>query len=37
MKYSIKVASGDMIPSFMKNGTDIQVILKVLPQQFERL
>jgi hypothetical protein len=39
MKYTVEMASGGMIyiPSFMKIGSGIQLILKVLPQQFERL
>jgi hypothetical protein len=37
MKNSIKMALGDMIPAFMMIGSDIQEILKLLPQQFGRL
>jgi hypothetical protein len=39
MKHAIETASDDMIYiiSFMKIGLGIQVILRVLPQQFERL
>jgi hypothetical protein len=37
--YAIEVDLGDMIdlPSFMKIGSGIRVILWALPQQFERL
>jgi hypothetical protein len=39
MKYAVEMASVGLIyiPNFMMNGSDIQVILKLLPQQFERL
>jgi hypothetical protein len=39
MKYAIKMASGGMIyvPSFMTISSGIQIILRILPQQFERL
>jgi hypothetical protein len=39
MKYAIEMASGGMIyiPSFMMIGSSIQVILRLLPKQFERL
>jgi hypothetical protein len=40
MKYSVDIGSDDMIqhiPSLVKIGSGIQILLKVLPQQFERL
>jgi ribosomal protein L16 Arg81 hydroxylase len=39
MKYAVVMASGDMlyIPSFMTISSVIQVILRLLRQQFERL
>jgi hypothetical protein len=39
MKHAIEMASGDMIYiiSFMEIGSGIQEILRVLPQQFERV
>jgi hypothetical protein len=39
MKYTVKIASVAMIhiPSFMKIGSDIQAILRLLLPQFERL
>jgi hypothetical protein len=39
MKYTVEMDSGGKIyiPSFMTIGSGIRVILKVLPQQFERL
>jgi hypothetical protein len=39
MKYTIAVASDGMIyiPHFMKIGSGIQVILRLLPEKFERL
>jgi hypothetical protein len=39
MKYAVEVASCDMIyvPSFKIIGSGIQVILKLLLKQFERL
>jgi hypothetical protein len=39
MMYAVKVTSDGMThnPSFMTIGSGIQVILRVLPQQFERL
>jgi hypothetical protein len=39
MVYAIEMASGSMIyiPSFMTIGSGIQVILRLLRQQFERL
>jgi hypothetical protein len=39
MKYTVEMASDGMtyIPSFMKIGWGIQVILRLSPQQFERL
>jgi hypothetical protein len=39
MKYASKMAPGGMIhiPSLIMIGSGIQVILRVLPQQFERL
>jgi hypothetical protein len=39
MKYTIEMASDGMIyiPSFMKIGSGIQVILRLLPRQSERL
>jgi hypothetical protein len=36
MIFAIEMASDVMIPSFMTIGTGIQVILRLLPQQFER-
>jgi hypothetical protein len=39
MKYTVEMASGGMIyiPGFMTIGSGIQVILRVGPDQFERL
>jgi hypothetical protein len=39
MKYAVEIASVGMIyvPNFMMNGSDIQAILKLLPQKYERL
>jgi hypothetical protein len=39
MKYTVQVVSDAMIyiPSFMKTGLNIQVILRLLSQQFEGL
>jgi hypothetical protein len=39
MKYTVEMASGGMIyiPSLMTIGSGIRVILRILPQQFERL
>jgi hypothetical protein len=39
MNYAIEMASGGMIyiPNFMMTGSDIQVVLRLLPIQFERL
>jgi hypothetical protein len=39
MKETVEMASGDMIyiTNFMKIGSDIQGILRSLPQQFEGL
>jgi hypothetical protein len=38
MKYAVEMASGGMIqaylPSFMKIGSGIQLMLRFLPQQF---
>jgi hypothetical protein len=38
MKYAVEMASDGMIyiPSLMTIGSGIRVILRVLPQQFER-
>jgi hypothetical protein len=38
MKYTVEMASGGMmyIPSLMMNDSGIGVILRALPQQFER-
>jgi hypothetical protein len=37
MKYVIEISSGGMIyiPNFMMIGSGIQIILSILPQQFE--
>jgi hypothetical protein len=39
MKYAFEKASGDVthIPSFMMMGSGIQVIIRLLSQEFERL
>jgi hypothetical protein len=39
MKYNVQMDSGGMIyiPSFLTIGSGIQVILRLLPQRFERL
>jgi hypothetical protein len=39
MKYTVQMMSGGMIyiPSFIKVGSDIEEILRLLPEQFERL
>jgi hypothetical protein len=39
MRYTTEVISGGVTysPSFMKIGSDIQVILRLSPQQFQRL
>jgi hypothetical protein len=39
MKYIVEMYSGDMIyvPSLMTIGSGIRVILRELPEQFERL
>jgi hypothetical protein len=39
MRYTIDITSNGMtyVPSFMKTGSGIQVILKLLPRQLERL
>jgi hypothetical protein len=39
MRYTVQMASDGMtyVPSFTKVGWYIQVILRLLPQQFERL
>jgi hypothetical protein len=39
MNYTVEMASDGVmyIPSFIKIGSGIKVILRLLPQQFERL
>jgi hypothetical protein len=39
MKHTVEMASGGMtyVQSFMTIDSEIQVILRVLPQQFERM
>jgi hypothetical protein len=39
MKCTVEIASGDMmyVPSLMTIGSGVRVIIRVLPQQFERL
>jgi hypothetical protein len=39
MKYAVEMTSGGMVyvPSFMAIRSNVQVILMLVPQQFERL